>query len=201
MLSHWGKAAYYGPHSGLSQEAAASHILVGAAEMFLFGNASSAKLEPEKKGEKRQHPEHFKFISYIFTQLNQAQRKKKESHVSTSFPWASPNTAGCLNSLLFVIIIIQLALVKIVIDQALGRQHYRGVSHFNHVKIPLVRLSSFPFQNEENDVQRSWIIWPSLRARENGRSRLEFDFSDGLINCYGLVLYQFQCNQKSFSLV
>lgn len=127
MLSHWGKAAYYGPHSGLSQEAAASHILVGAAEMFLFGNASSAKLEPERKGEKRQHPEHFKFISYIFTQLNQAQRekKKKESHVSTSFPRASPNTAGCLNSLLFVIIIIQLALVKIVIDQALVRQHYR----------------------------------------------------------------------------
>lgn len=92
------RQSYYGPHSGLSQDAGASHILVGGAEMFLFGNVSSAKPQPEKKGEKRQHPEHFKFISYIFTLLNQAQKQKKESHVSTSFPPASPNTAGCLSS-------------------------------------------------------------------------------------------------------
>lgn len=65
-------------------------------------------------GEKRQHPEHFKFISYIFTQLNQAQKQKKESRVSTSFPQDSPNTARCLSSLPFVIIIIQLPLLGAV---------------------------------------------------------------------------------------
>lgn len=62
-----------------------------------------------KKGEKRQHPEHFKFISYIFTQLNQAQKQKKESHVSTSFPRDSPNIAGCFNSLPYVIILMSIA--------------------------------------------------------------------------------------------
>lgn len=90
MLSHQGKAAYYGPPSGPSQDAAASLILAGVAEMFLFGNASSEKPQPEKKGEECQHPEHFKFISYIFTQLNQAQKQKKRKscfhQLSSSLP-------------------------------------------------------------------------------------------------------------------
>lgn len=92
--------------------------------MFLFGNVSSAKPQPEKKGEKRQHPEHFKFISYIFTLLNQAQKQKKESHVSTSFPPASPNTAGCLSSPPLIITIIQLAWLSVVHRLGTGQMPY-----------------------------------------------------------------------------
>lgn len=69
------------------------------------------------QGEKCQHPEHFKFISYIFIQLNQVQnRKKKESHVSTSFPCTSPNIGspgGCLSSSHFVLMIIDSELLSI----------------------------------------------------------------------------------------
>lgn len=103
-----------------------------------------------KKGEKRQHPEHFKFISYIFTQLNQAQKQKKESHVSTSFPRASPNTAGCLNSPPFAIIIIQLALLSAVHGPGTGLWAPNALSHLILAKTSWgVLHSSVPFWHEE----------------------------------------------------
>lgn len=89
-----------------------------------------------KKGEKRQHPEHFKFICYIFTQLNQAQKQKEESHVSTSFPRASPNTAGCLRSPPFVITRIQLALLSAVHGPGSGLRASNALSHFILAKVP-----------------------------------------------------------------
>lgn len=62
-------------------------------------------------GEKYQHPEHFKFISYIFIQLNQVQKqkKKKKKVIFPHFPCASPcigSPARCLSSSHLVLIII-----------------------------------------------------------------------------------------------
>ena len=87
-----------------------------------------------KKGEKRQHPEHFKFISYIFTQLNQAQKQKKESHVSTSFLPASPNIAGWLSSPPLVIKIIQQAFLSAVHRPGTGSGQ-QALSHWILAKI------------------------------------------------------------------
>lgn len=138
MLSHSGRAAYDRPHSDRSQDAASSRVLVRAVEMLLVGNTRNCSQKEKKRGEKCQHPEHFKFISYIFIQLNQVQKQKKKKVMFLPVFLAPPPTKAHQPD--------ALALLTLFIDQALGLEYHMPCdsSQRPHELSPSTQHSPFP---------------------------------------------------------